>query len=354
VYPRDSWAHTWLGVTYGDIGQYEKALEEFLEVLQLAPDEAYSYFNLGWGYLCLNRFAEAKAIYEQALAKNFDVFTTHERLYLIAFIEDDAQAMRRHAAWAAGRPEEYGMLSMQAGTEAYFGKLGKARDLFRQAAEMAERAGLKENAAAITAYEALIEASYGDPRQARNQTAKAMALARTRNVIWAEAAALAVSGDLAQAEALAKDSARRFPEDTLVNAVFLPFLHAGLEVQRGDSTKAIEALQTAIPYERAHWQVLFLRGQAYLKAGAGSEAAAQFQRMMEYRGGLLVNHPWQALAHLYLGRAWALADEKEKSRRAYQNFLALWKDADPDIPILQQAKAEYAKLQETRTTVPTR
>jgi tetratricopeptide (TPR) repeat protein len=352
VYPRDSWARTWLGVAYGDIGQYEKALQEFLEVLRLAPNEAYSYFNLGWGYLCLNRFAEAKAIYEQALAKNFDVFTTHERLYLIAFLEDDAEAMRRHAAWAAGKPEEYGMLSLQAATEAYSGKLRKARDLFRQAAEMAERAGLKENAAGITAYEALIEASYGNLRQARDQTARAMALARTRNVIWAEAAALGVSGDLPQGEALARDSARRFPKDTLVNAVYLPFLRAGLELHRGDSTRAIEALQAATPYERAYWQVLFLRGQAYLKAGQGSEAAAQFQRMMEYRGGLLVNHPWQALAHLYLGRAWARAGDKEKSRRAYQDFLALWKDADPDIPILQQAKAEYAKLQEARTVAP--
>jgi tetratricopeptide (TPR) repeat protein len=332
-------------VSYGDIGQYQKALEEFLEVQQLAPDDAYSYFNLGWVYLCLNRFAESKAIYSQALAKNFDVFTVHERLYLIAFVEGDTEAMRRHAAWAVGNPEEYGMLSLQAATEAYFGKLRKARDLWRRAAELAEHAGLKENAAAITAYEALIEASYGNLPQARDQTAKAMALARTRDVMWAEAAALGVSGDVTKGEAFAQDSARQFPKDTLVHAVYVPFLQAGLELQRGDSAQAIEALQAAIPYERAFWQVLFLRGQAYLKAGAGSEAAAQFQRMMEYRGGLRVNHPWQALAHLYLGRAWAMAGDKGKSRLAYEDFLALWKNADPDIPIFQQAKAEYAKLQ---------
>ena len=345
LYPRDSWVHTWLGVTFADIGQYEKALEEYVEVQQLAPNEAYSYLNLGWGYMCLNRFAEAKAVYTQALAMNFDFSDIHERLYLIAFDEGDREAMRRHAAWAAGRPEEYKMLSIQGRTEAYFGKLQKARDLMRQAAELAERAGFKENAAGITATEALIEASFGNPKEARDQTARAIALARTRRVVWDEAAVLGVSGDLPQGEALAKDLARRFPKDTLVNAVYLPFLHAGFELQRGDSTQAIKALQAAAPYERAYWQVLFLRGQAYLKAGQGSDAAAQFQRVMEQRGGLLVNHPWQALAHLYLGRAWAMAGEKEKSRIAYQDFLALWKDADPNIPILREAKAEYAKLQ---------
>jgi tetratricopeptide (TPR) repeat protein len=353
-YPRDSWVHTWLGVTYADIGQYDKALEEYLEVQRLAPNEAYSFLNLGWGYMCLNRFPEAKAIYTEALAKNFDLSDVHERLYLIAFVDGDVQAMRRHAAWATGKPEEYKMLSIQARTEAYFGKLRKARELFRQSAEMAERAGLKENAAEITADEALIEASYGNLREAHEQTAKAMGLARTRRAIRGESATLGVLGDRAHGEALADDLVRHFPKDTLVNAVYLPFLHAGFELERGDSTGAIEALQAATPYERAYWQVLFLRGQAYLKAGQGSEAAAQFQRMMEYKGGLRLNHPWQALAHLYLGRAWAMADEKEKSRRAYQDFLALWKDADPDIPIFQQAKAEYAKLQQTHPAAPAR
>ena len=154
-----------------------------------------------------------------------------------------------------------------------------------------------------------------------------------------------VSGDLPQGEALANDLARRFPKDTLATAVYLPFLHAGFELQRGDSKQAIEALQAAIPYERAYWQVLFLRGQAYLKAGQGSEAAARFQRVTDCKGGLLVNHRWQALAHLYLGRAWAVTGDKEKSRRAYQDFLALRKNADADIPNFQQAKAEYAQVQ---------
>jgi tetratricopeptide (TPR) repeat protein/tRNA A-37 threonylcarbamoyl transferase component Bud32 len=344
VYPRDDVPHTNLGVTYDFIGQFEKALDEGLEVLRLKPDAALSYSNLAGYYLDLNRSAEAKAILAQAQAKNLDHFTVHEDLYLIAFAEGDTEGMRRYAAWAAGRPEEFLMLSDRATTEAFFGKLGNARVLWRRAAEMAEHANLKENAAWITAYEAMVEASYGNLPQARTQAAKAMALSRSRNVMWGEASALGVAGDLTQGEALANDMARRFPKDTWVNSIFLPFLHAGFELQRGNTTKAIEALQPAIPYEREFWGVLFLRGQAYLKAGAGSEAAAQFQRMMDYKGGNWVNHPWQALAHLYLGRAWAMAGEKENSRRAYQDFLALWKDADPDIPILQQAKAEYSKL----------
>ncbi len=348
LYPRDSWAYIWLGVSYGDTGQYEKALEEFLEVQRLAPNDAYSYFNLGWIYMCLNRFAEAKAIYSEALTRNYDASTVHERLYLIAFIENDLLAMQRHAEWAVGKPEEYGILSMQAATEAYFGKLRRARDLWRRAAEIAEHAGLKENAAGITAYAALIDASYGHVPEARKQTAKALALARTRNLLWPQAVVLGVTGDFAQGEALAKASARRFPADTLVTQVFLPFLQAGLDLHRGDPVKAIEAIQPAVPYERAYWQVLYLRGQAYLEAGKGSEAAAQFQKMMDYRGGLLVNHPWQALARLYLGRAWALAGDKEKSRRSYRDFLTLWNNADPEIPIFQAAKAEYEKLQEAK------
>jgi tetratricopeptide (TPR) repeat protein/tRNA A-37 threonylcarbamoyl transferase component Bud32 len=343
VYPRDDAAHNNLGVTYATIGQFEKGLEEGLEVLRLNPSQYYSYSNLGECYLDLNRYAEAKAIYERGLAQNFDAFAIHEGLYLIAFIEGDTRAMRRHAAWATGKPEEFRMLVDQAATEAFFGKLKNARELFRQAAEMAERGNLKESAASIAAYEALIEVLFGNFRQGREKAVKAMTLARTRDAIWDEAMALGLSGDLRQAEALANDMAQRFPRDTWVNAIFLPSVRALLEAQRGDPSKAIQALRAAIPYERAYWGILFLRGQAYLKAGAGREAAVQFQRMWDHRGAY-PNHPRYALLHLNLGRAWALAGDKEKSRKAYQDFLALWKDADPDIPVLQQAKAEYAKL----------
>jgi tetratricopeptide (TPR) repeat protein len=344
MYPRDDVPHTNLGVAYDFTGQFEKALEEGIEVLRLRPDQAISYSNVASYYLDLNRPAEAKAILAQALARKFDIYYVHQPLYLIAFAEGDAEGMRRYATWAAGRPEEPFALFDQAQTEAYYGKLRKARELYRRAAEMAAHADLKENAAWFLASESIVEALFGNIPQAREQVAKAMAMARTRWATLGEAMAMAMLGDVSQGEALAQDAAKRYPKDTWVNDVGLPFLHAGLELQRGNPARAVEALQPAIPYERSMWVVSFLRGQAYLKEGAGSDAVAQFQKVMEYKVGNWANPPWQALAHLYLGRAWALAGDKEKSRRAYQDFLALWKDADPDIPILKEAKAEYANL----------
>jgi tetratricopeptide (TPR) repeat protein/tRNA A-37 threonylcarbamoyl transferase component Bud32 len=342
-YPRDYEACIYLDAAYYAYGQFEKAIAESQEALRQNPSRAYCYSNLAWDYVALNRYAEAKAICEQALAKNLDHMPLHRLLYLIAFVEGDAQAMRLHAESATGKSEEFWMLADQATTEAFSGRLTSARALFRQAAEMAERRNLRERVARITANEAWIEAGVGNLGQAREKVAKAMALAQTRNTIWREAMALGLSGDLRRGEALVSDLARRFPKDTLINAVALPFLRASFELQRGNPDKAILALDPATPYERAYYGVLFLRGQAYLKAGAGSEAAAQFQRMMECKGSG-VNDTWQALAHLYLGRAWALAGDMAKARRAYQDFLALWKDADPDLPILKEAKAEYAKL----------
>lgn len=345
LYPRDNWAPIYLGVAYGQIGQFQKALDQFLQARELAPNEAYSYLNLGWMYACLGRFRESREVYAQALARGFDVFSVYEGLYFADFMENNAQAMQRDAAGTVGKPEEYGMLFDQAETKAYYGELRKARDLFRQAAETAARAHLMDNAAMITANEAMIEASFGNPAEARSETARAMALAHSRNVVWPEACALAVSGNVHQAKVFADDSVRRFPKDTLVNAVYVPFLRAGLALRAGHPNRAVSALQPAIPYERAFWQVPFLRGQAYLKAGEGSQAAAQFQKALDYRGGTAVNHPWQALARLYLGRARAMTGERGGSREAYRDFLNLWKDADPDIPILKEAKAEYARLQ---------
>jgi Flp pilus assembly protein TadD/tRNA A-37 threonylcarbamoyl transferase component Bud32 len=344
AYPRDDSAHTNLGVLYDQIGQFEKALDEALEVLRLRPDQPISYPNVASFYLDLNRPAEAKAILAQAKAKRFDNFYIEEGLYLIAFEEGDTEGMRRYATWAAGRPEEPFALFDQAQTEAYYGKLRKARELYRRATEMAAHTDLKENAAWFLACESMVEALFGNIPQAHEQVAKAMALSRTRWATWGEAMATAILGDLPQGEALAQDTAKRFPKSTMAKEVGLPFLQAGLEFHRGNPAQAIEALRPAIPYERSFWEATFLRGQAYLKEGAGSDAVAQFQKVMEYKIGNWSNPPWQVLAHLYLGRAWALAGDKAKSRQEYQNFLAIWKDADPDIPIYQQAKAEYSKL----------
>jgi serine/threonine protein kinase/tetratricopeptide (TPR) repeat protein len=345
TYPQDYTAHNNLGAAYSGVGQYEKAISEAQETLRIDPNEAFGYSNLGWNYLELNRYAEAKAIFEQALAKNLGTYYIHLGLYQVAFVEGNSEAMRRHAAWATGKPEEFWMLVLQSFTEAFSGKRRNALGLFQQAVEAAERQNLKESATGIKAQEALIEACFGNLRQGREKSAQAMPLARTSNMDWvgAEATALALCGDPNDAEALAKDLAQRFPKDTLVNAITLPSLRGAMELRRGNPAKAIQALQAATPYERVYRGITYLRGQAYLKAGAGREAAAEFQKMLDHRGAF-ANHPWFALAHLGLGRAWALAGNVTESRRAYQDFLALWKDADADIPILQQAKAEYPRL----------
>ncbi len=343
AYPQDFTARNNLGVAYVLMGQLEKALEVGQEVLQIWPDSPYSYVNLGWYYLLLGRVAEAKALFEQAITRNFDTELNREGLYTVAFFEGDVGAMRRHAAWAAGRPEQSSMLFQQANTEAFYGKLNNARELFRQSFDAAEHQRLKESAASTTAWEALTEACFGNLREGREKAARAMGLARTRDILGDGATTLALSGDLSGAEALARELAQRFPEDTRINAIYRPCLRGAVELQRGNAEKAIEALKPPMPYERAYRLVTYLRGQACLKAGAPKEAALQFQAILDDRG-LWFNAPWIALARLGLGRAWALAGDTTKSRRAYQDFLALWKDADPDIPILREARAEYAKL----------
>ncbi len=251
--------------------------------------------------------------------------------------------MQQHAEWATGKPEEHWMVTNQAATAAFSGQLQKSRELRRQGVELAQRYNFKEAAAFIAALGALTEANFGNYQQARKQTEAALAIARGRTAQVSGAIALARAGDRSQAQALADDLTQRFPTDTLVNSVSLPTIRAAIEIRRGNPTKAIELLRAAAPYERAYLGTIYLRGEAYLRAEAGMEAAAEFQKILDLKG-VWPNAPVHALARLGLARAYALAGDTAGARRAYQDFLALWKDADPDIPILQEAKAEYAQL----------
>jgi hypothetical protein len=263
--------------------------------------------------------------------------------------------MAQQVTWAAGKSGvEDVLLAREADTAAYSGQLAKARDFSRQAVASAERAAEKEKAASYEVDAALREALFGNAAAGRQRAAAALGLSTGRDVKYGAALALAMAGDAARAQALAEDLAKRFPEDTLVQFNYLPTLHAQLALSRNDASKAVEALQAAAPYELGDpteaftflsLYPVYVRGEAYLARHQETGAsAAEFQKILDHRG-VVFNEPIGALAHLGSARVHASRGDTAKARAAYQDFLALWKDADPDIPILKQAKAEYAKLQ---------
>ncbi|MBI3665968.1 MAG: hypothetical protein HY236_07045, partial [Acidobacteria bacterium] len=344
TYPRDKIPHGMLAYYYDRMGQYEKAAEEAREEFRVTESDALAYGHLAGAYMGLNRFQEAKEISEKAVARKLDSLSTHVGLYTIAFIQGDTAAMEREAAWARGKPAEYYALGVQGDAAFAAGRLRAARESYRAASEMAQAGNEKENAATIIAEEAVREAICGNSRLAQDRAAAALALARTRNTIPQAALALALAGDSAQAQKIIDELARRYPSDTLLNAVSLPTAHAAAEIHRGAAEKAAELLRPATPYDLSNafgGMPVYLRGQGYLRARAGAEAAAQFQKILDHRGALPFLYP---LAHLGAARAWELAGDTAKSKKLYQDFLALWKDADADVPVLKEAKQEYAKL----------
>jgi eukaryotic-like serine/threonine-protein kinase len=340
TYPRDDTAPADLGDIYDDLGQWDKALSEHRVALGLHASAA-TYAELAGTYLNLNRVEEARATVEEAQAKNFDSPQLRSTLYQIAFLQDDGAEMARLVNSAAGKPGGDFMLALEAETAAYYGRLGKAREFSRRAVASAEAAENKDRAASYEADASRREALFGNAIEAK-QTAEG-ALALSTNAQYDVALTLALAGDSARTEVLADNLGKSATEDTIVQFQELPTLHAQLALGRGDSSTAIEALQAAARYELSDMRVVYVRGQAYLAAHQGNEAAAEFQKILDYRG-IVFNEPIGALAHLQIGRAYAMQGDKAKARAAYQDFLTLWKDADPDIPVLKQAKAEYAKL----------
>jgi tetratricopeptide (TPR) repeat protein/predicted Ser/Thr protein kinase len=354
VYPRDPVPYTLLGSDYMVLGQYEKAATETRESLRLDPNSVVSLGNLGAIYLALNRFDEARATTEEALGRKLDHIALHFNLYALAFFQGNAAAMKQQADWAIGKPgAENQLLSLESDTEAWSGKLGKARELSRQAVESARRSDEKEPAALWQANAAIREALFGNAEAARQNAATAVVLAPGSHDAEAQAAlAYALAGDAAHASSLADDLAKRFPQDTVVQSVWLPTIHAQMETGRKNPARSVELLQAAASYElgmlsgsasNSCLYPVYVRAEAYLSAQQGQFAAAEFQKILDHRG-LVWNCATGALAHLGLARSYALQGDTAKARSAYQDFLALWKDADPGIPILIAAKAEYAKL----------
>ncbi len=355
AYPRSEMPHNFLsGSIYPVIGDYEKAAEEGREAVRLKPDNPITYALLMFSYIPVNRLDEAKATYRQTLERKLNNPLFYIVLYQIAFLQNDEVGMAQQVARSAGKPGiEDELLDMEADTAAYFGRLRDARVFSRRAVDSAERAQEKEAAATYSALSGLREALFGNAVEAR-RAALASGRSAGRDVQYGSALAFAYAGDGGRAQALADDLGKRFPEDTIVQFNYLPTLRAKLAVNRGKSTEALESLRTAAPYELGMttssvygWTALypaFVRGEAYLAARQGSGAAAEFQKILDHRG-IVLCEPIGALARLGLARAYVLQGDTVKARAAYQDFLTLWKDADPDIPILKQAKAEYAKLQ---------
>jgi len=343
TYPRDFVARANLGAVNADLGQFDAALREFREALRIDPDTPLVYSNLVDSYLALDRLQEARATIKEAEAKKLDF--SHLSLYKLAFLQNDVAEMEREAAHAASQSEvEHLLIFYQANTAAYFGQLGKSRELSRRAVASADRAKEIERAASYEAAAALTEALFNNAADARKRAAAALGRSTGRDVLFMSGLALATVGDVLQTRAA--DLAGRFPEDTFVQFIYLPTVRAQVALHRKDTARAIEILQTTSPYELVSFYPVFLRGQAYLAANQGSAAAAEFEKILSHRG-IVVNDPIGALAHLGLARSYAMSSNltTAKARAAYNDFFALWKDADPDIPILKEAKAEYAKLQ---------
>jgi len=350
---------------YAEQGKYEKAAESYRQSQRLTPESVAPYTNLGNSLLSLQRFDEARQIIREAQARKLDNVVFRNALYALAFLSSDSAAMAEQQQWFAGKPdyENFG-LALASDTEGYGGHLGKARELTKRAVDSAIRADSKENGAIWQENAAIAQAAYGNPAEARQSAAEGLKLAPTSQGVEVEAAlAFAMAGDTARAESMAQDLGKRFPLATQMQSLWLPAIQAQLALDKKNPTAALNALQAASPLELGQVGFVnnisclyhvYVRGEAYLAAGQGKEAAAEFQKIIDHSG--IVWNCWTgALAHLGVARANALQSKisqgadadlaRVRALAAYKDFLALWKDADTDIPILKEAKAEYAKLQ---------
>jgi serine/threonine protein kinase/tetratricopeptide (TPR) repeat protein len=366
IYPRDYRAHLDLGNAYLFQGQYEKAAAAYRESLRLVPDNLALDGNLVYALFALQRFDEARRLIREAQARNLDDSTLHMGLYSLAFFEKDSRTMAVEHQWFAGQPDLVSSigLSLASDSEAYAGHAAKARELTKRSIDSAIRADSKETGAVSQAIAAQWEAASGNAGEAKQQAAGSLMLVPNNQAVEVEAAlAFAMAGDTVRAESLAQDINKRFPLNTQMQSLWLSAIRAQLALDRKSPAQAISDLQGAAPIELGTIPFLnnvsclyptYIRGEAYLAAGQGKEGAAEFQKIIDHNG--IVWNCWTgALAHLGVARGNALQSRNSpgadadstriRALAAYKDFLTLWKDADPDIPILKQAKAEYAKLQ---------
>ncbi|HET8921787.1 MAG TPA: protein kinase [Candidatus Acidoferrum sp.] len=348
TYPRDTIPLNNLALAYFRIGQHERALATATEALRIDPKDTYAYGWVAHGYLTLNRPAEARATAEEAVAKKLDSGGTHRTLFDLAFQRGDQAEMQREVAAASGTEYEPFLLSSLAEADMALAKIKVAHSAFQQAEASANRMGLKERAAEMKASEALQNANYGNCSAAKAEASASLTDVPdgfNREIV---ARALAQCGDPATAEKLIAAQGKQYPEDTFIHKVSIPLVQAQANLQHGNAAEAVTVLEAARPYEMCGlfepaYSVLFIRGQAYLQMKDGAKAAGEFQKILDHRG-IDAMSELIPLAQLNLARAYALQGDTAKARTTYQDFLAMWKDADLDVPVLIGAKAEYDKL----------
>ena len=348
AYPNDSSPFSNLALEYNVYyGQFEKAIPLANEFTRLEPNAPFGYVHAALPYMALNRLEEARSILQRAIDAKADNLFVHQQLYDLAFLNGDADGMQRQLKWSEGKPSEYLLLNDATSVAAARGEMQKAGQLMQRSVQVSNRLGFKETTADTQAVFAVTQAEVGSASKAKELAASSSALAQGRTNMESVAVALAMTGDVSRAQAIADDLGHRFPDDTLLHQVSIPCVRALIELNRKNPEAAIQSLQATTPYELGGGQGLFpiyVRGLAYLQAKRGTEAAAEFQKIVDHRG-IAPTVPEHSLAKLGLGRAYVISGDASKARAAYQDFLALWKEADPDLPILKEAKAEYAKLQ---------
>ena len=354
AYPRDLVPVGNLATNYAWVGKTEKSLAANIQIQRLNPDDAITYSNLVGDYAALGRLDEAKTTYERAIANNHDSPYLRMNRYSVAFLENDQPEMERQVAWSKGQPDyENTLLSFQSDSEAYFGHLETARELSQRAAQIAKRNDRKETAANWLLNAALREAELGNSGEARKLVSSALALAQSRDLSTLAALALARAGDAAHAAVLADEIGQSSPLNSLLLGYWLPAIRAGVALDRKQPERAVELLQAASSYELGSppptatgggtLYPVYLRGEAYLHAGKPELASEEFRKIIANRS-IVQNGILGVLSVMQLGRAETQAGNIQRARKAYQDFLAIWKDADPEIPLLKIAKAEYAKL----------
>jgi eukaryotic-like serine/threonine-protein kinase len=344
TYPRDGSPPNNLAVKYNELGLFDKAEPEAREAIRINPNSASGHSLLAAALVGLNRFDEARQVIAKAQAQKLDTTAMRRTLYRVAFVQGDAASMQQQIEWLKGRPDEYLAQAWQSETAAFSGQLRRSRDLSNQALQAAEQLKLTDVAAQIAVGGATRDALFGDCKQVKEQTAKALELTRSQPTLANAANALAICGESANAQTIITDLSKRLSTDTVLNKILLPLVQARVEFQKGNAAQAIQLLEATRPYEGyALFQIAYLRGQAFLVQKKATEAAAEFQKILDHRGSQPTS-PIYLFAHLGQARAAALEGNTAKARDAYQHLFGQWKDADADLRVLQETKKEYENL----------